>query len=262
MAKPIVLSTVKNALQVIELLAREKHDWGVTELAQHFGLNKSVVHSLLSTLLESGFVSSDPATRRYRLGLKILTLAAAMDVDQEIRRSALPIMEALTAKTGEASFLMAPRGSHAICVARVLIDQPLRITMEEGTATPLQAAASGKAILAFMSPATVQWVLDQTGLPKLGSKTISDLPAFLRHLAEVREKGYAYSESEVVEGMWGLAVPLFGAGESVVASLGLAGIRVDSADRSTKLLPSLRSHAKRLSQALGRETNVPGGKSQ
>jgi len=47
----------------------------VTELGAELGLAKSTIHKLLQTLLRRGYAVQEPASGRYRLGLKFLELA-------------------------------------------------------------------------------------------------------------------------------------------------------------------------------------------
>jgi len=241
-------STVAKALQVLEALAKAPGtDRGVTELAKELGWSKSVIHVLLNTLVLHGFAEYDEDSRRYRLGMKILTLASRIDLDRELRRLATPVMMELTDKTGEASFLMVSTGTHARTVARVLTDQPLRVSMEVGTLTSLTAGASGKLLLAYMDPEKVE-VIVRRAFPEPGTPAEQKL---LDELAQIKRRGYAYSESEAVQGMYGLGVPVFGPDDTAVASLSIAGPVGDIPGRVPDLVPVLLEHAARISQRLG-----------
>ena len=46
----------------------------VSELAQELGLNRSTTHRYVSTLAQLGYLQQDPATRKYRLGPRVLDL--------------------------------------------------------------------------------------------------------------------------------------------------------------------------------------------
>lgn len=254
--KPGRLSTVSRALDLLELLAAEPREWGVTEIARRLDLSKSVVHGLLMTLQDRDFVSGDQLSRRYRLGLKAMGLGAGFDFDRELRDAALPILRELTAGAGEASYLMARRNLQAVTVARALTDAPLRISVEEGMTTALHAGASGKVILAFSAPDIIEAVISGTGIPKMASQTITARDRLLSNLEQIRTDGFAYSESEGMEGAFALAVPVSGP-NGIVASLGLVGIAAGLGDRQGKLLSLLRAHAERIRRALG-GPSMPG----
>ena len=69
-----LLQTVDRALMVLLAYERSRPDWGVTEIAAEFGWDKSSTQRLLATLASRGFLVSDAATRRYRIGPAALQL--------------------------------------------------------------------------------------------------------------------------------------------------------------------------------------------
>ncbi|MBI0382297.1 helix-turn-helix domain-containing protein, partial [Streptomyces albiflaviniger] len=62
------LQTADRVLNVLLSFDRERPEWGVTEIAEEFGLDKSVAQRLLAALAYRGFLVSDKRSRRYRLG--------------------------------------------------------------------------------------------------------------------------------------------------------------------------------------------------
>ena len=248
--KPGRLSTVAKALDLLDLLARERRQWGVTELAMHLKLSKSVVHGLLVTLQDKHYVAGDPATRRYRLGLRAASLGSDFDFIQEMRAVARPIIGDLTRAAGEASYLMIRQGLMAVTVARALTEGPMRLSVEEGTAVALHAGASGKVILAFSPTAVVEDILSRTGMPPIASRTITARDRLIRNLKEIADAGYAISESEGMEGVFALAAPVLGSG-GIVGSLGLVGVAASMKKREAELLPLLLKNARKISVALG-----------
>ena len=69
------INSLKRALRILEIFAEEGKLLGVTELGKRMGLDKSMIHWLVTTLAASGYVEQDPETRKYSLGLKIVKLA-------------------------------------------------------------------------------------------------------------------------------------------------------------------------------------------
>ncbi|MFS8534546.1 MAG: helix-turn-helix domain-containing protein, partial [Limnochordales bacterium] len=99
MAKTALLQTLDRALTLLAAFDREHPEWGVTELAHHLGLPKSVVQKTLATFARHGFVHQEPRRRRYRLGLRLLSLARL--AQPELARIADPHMVRLAAATKE-----------------------------------------------------------------------------------------------------------------------------------------------------------------
>ncbi|GGM24781.1 IclR family transcriptional regulator [Dactylosporangium sucinum] len=112
--------------------------------------------------------------------------------------------------------------------ARDLVDESFRLVRLDGTAIvclagressrdmagtpvgrrlPAYAAASGRAILAYRSPAEVEALLDQ-GLEAHTVDSVVDRAAFFAELAEARERGWAYERGQMIPGIGCIAAAL------------------------------------------------------
>ncbi|NQU99351.1 MAG: helix-turn-helix domain-containing protein [Parcubacteria group bacterium] len=69
-----IIQSINRALQILELFSLEKPEWGVTEISKALNIYKSNVHNVLTTLAEKGFVTKDPKTDKYKLGIKFFEL--------------------------------------------------------------------------------------------------------------------------------------------------------------------------------------------
>src|SRR3989442_14658056 len=75
---PQTLSSVRNAARLLSSFSAAEPELGVSELARRLGLAKSAVHRLLITLAGERLVEQNPATGRYRLGVRIYRLGAGV----------------------------------------------------------------------------------------------------------------------------------------------------------------------------------------
>ena len=71
-----ILASVSKALDVLEAFSYEHPEMALGEIALKLKMGKSTVHKVLQTLLVRGFVTQNPSTRRYRLGLRNWQLGA------------------------------------------------------------------------------------------------------------------------------------------------------------------------------------------
>src|SRR6476646_2493088 len=78
---------------------------GVSALAQRLGFAKSVVHRVLDSLSDSGFVEQDATSKLYRLGYRVVELGLAALEAPDINSHAYPILVELARKTHETSTL-------------------------------------------------------------------------------------------------------------------------------------------------------------
>lgn len=151
---PDVPATPKNAaaartLQVLSAFRSSPHEFGVTQLSQMTGLDKSVVHRILDTLVSYEFLRQDPETRRYAVGLR--SWEVGRHGETATNRMVTTVargMQAITMDLGCTGYVACQRGDDAVYLAVVNGSGALRVHVEVGTTTWLPDTAMGMAILA------------------------------------------------------------------------------------------------------------------
>ncbi len=212
------------ALRVLMLFTREQPEWGVTSIATGVGMSKSTVHRILKVLEQHGFVRQNPHSRRFRLGLAGIELGRRAQAGFELRSVALPIMEAMSAESGETVLLqvLSPEGDRVVCIERVERRRGLRLILDVGSTAPLHAGCSSRVLLAFQDHDAIERAL-RGPLEQLTPHTVTD-PALIRtQLEDVRRSGYAVSFEETDEGVAGVSVPVRDAENRVIAGLTISG---------------------------------------
>jgi DNA-binding IclR family transcriptional regulator len=211
-------TTSIRAFRVLERLARSDSPRGVTELAQEFGLPKSNLHRVLSTLAELGYAvrteSGYSATlRMWEVGVSVLNRI-------NVQRAAAPYMEELAIHAGETVHLAIRDGSAAVYVAICESTRAARTETRTGERVPLHATAVGKIFQAW-SPPTADDVL----LRRYTDDTLVDPRQLARELETVRRQGYALNRGEFLADIAGIAAPVTSFNGTVVAALALSGPR-------------------------------------
>ncbi|GAA4233646.1 IclR family transcriptional regulator [Actinomadura meridiana] len=177
-------------------------------LGRELGVNRTVVHRILTTLQGRGFV--ERRDRTFALGgtLRYLARNAAPD----LRAIARPAMTRLLETAGETVVMHAPEGSEAVVIEQIVADHHvLRVDHPSGSRHALHRGASGRAMLAFMDDKTIDAVLrDQPDADRTRTR-----------LREVRDLGYALSFDELQHGVHGAAAPVLDGGGTVVASVAI-----------------------------------------
>jgi DNA-binding IclR family transcriptional regulator len=161
-------------------------------------------------------------------------------------------MPKVVERIGESAYLYAREGTHRVCLEVVETHRAsIKHFLKAGSRFPLNAGASGKAILAFLSDADRLQVLKTVPLKKLGPKTLIDRREIVQELERIRAQGYAYSEEELSAEAWSLAVPLSSESGECVASLAVAGplFRLNR-DRLPEYVRFLRGLAGRIHKTL------------
>lgn len=210
------LQTVERALAVLEQFSAREPEWGLTEIADQLGVSKSMAHRLLATLTERGFLIQDPRTRRYRLGLRLLSLGAVVGDHLGIRRVALPHLEELARQVGETVFLTIRDGVYGLVAARVELKPSMSWVLGIGERSLLTLGASNKILLAYMPEAEREAILAR--LP-----AAQGTERLLLELSKIRAQGWAFSTGEITLHSAAVAVPVLSQDGQVLAGIAIAG---------------------------------------
>src|SRR5487761_2039991 len=113
-------SALERGADVLLLFANSgEASLGVTQIAQHLGLSKAVVHRILSALRNKGLVELDDVSRRYSLGPVIISLGLTYLQKLDVRAVAMPELTALSRETDETTTLSVRTGANRVYVDQV-----------------------------------------------------------------------------------------------------------------------------------------------
>lgn len=213
-------------LAVLEAVAQNAPEPStVTGLAESLGLSKTVVHRLLQELVGAGFLAYEAELRRYRLGPQSLMVGMAALRSLDVPEVARPFLERLVKETGETATLSVRQGWSRVYVDQVASPREIKMTVALGTAHPLHAGSSSKAILAWLEPDEIASYLDRAQLRALTDGTITTPEALTAELEQVRGAGFAMSLGERQEGAASVAAPVFVSGGTPWGSISVCGPR-------------------------------------
>jgi IclR family KDG regulon transcriptional repressor len=216
------IGSVQRAVDILNLFSSQSPELGTSEIARALGLHKSTTASLVYTLEANGFLSQNPDTRKYRLGLKVVERAFVMLDQIGIRQTAYPFLRELRNQWNETVNLAVLDGSEVVYIERLLGTKALGINVEVGRRAPAHSTGLGKAILSCLPPAEVQAFIKQYGLPLQTSHTITDPDKFLAELDQSREQGFAIDDEENELGGRCIAVPIFDHTGTPVAAVSIS----------------------------------------
>jgi len=220
--------TLSRGLLLLKALGEDAEGATVSSLAESTGLDRAVLYRLLDTLSTEGFVTRDPESRRYRLGLSMLELGVRAAQGLEVRRLAGPALRSLSDDTNETACLVVRDRDDVVVVEVIEPDgRFVQVNYRVGFRHPLGMAAHGKALLAFLPD---------------GEK--------LNELRPVRQRGVAYTRDEIEPGASGVAAPVFDHTGRAVAAVGIVAPTARLPEPENVALRVLRS-AREISERLG-----------
>ncbi len=195
---------------------------GVTEIAERVGLPKSTVARLLATLAREGAVEQTVGGTDYRIGSRLVTLAASALPTRNIVALAHPELVDLVRRCGETAGLSILDGTTVHYVDHVETPNPVRVRDWTGTRAPLHAVPSGLVLLASLSEAAIERYLERP-MERFTPRTVTTAAALRERLAAATLDGYAWGMGEYAEGINSIAAPVADADGEMVAAIHVHG---------------------------------------
>lgn len=221
-SKNLVHSLAKG-FRVLEAFTAEEPELLLSDIAKRIDYDNATVFRFLNTLVMLGYVAKVPNTRKFRLTLKPLELGFNAIARMDLRDLARPLLHSLVGSINEAASLGVIDGTEVVYVERVQAGLiRLGANVRVGTRIPAYASAIGHAILAFTPYQQVRAILQASDRVKLKPEMLVSIAHIERQLDQVRERGYALSDGDIVSGLRILAVPALDADGNALASLSVA----------------------------------------
>ncbi|MEW1955386.1 IclR family transcriptional regulator [Terrabacter sp. NPDC080008] len=243
-------SVIVTVIQVLRCFTVDQPLQGVTEIAARVGLHKSSVSRILATLEKEQVVERDPQSRKYRLGLGLLSIAGSLLADLDVRRAALPVLRDLAEQTSETTALVVWSGRDAVTVEQVPSAQQIKHTNPLGTRYDTFESASVQVFLADLPhDEVVARVVAASGSVPLLAMPVD---AYVAELSRALERGYAVNYRLTSDDEVGVASPVRDhRGETVAAVLVAAPAYRVTEPGAAQLGERARAAADEISRRLG-----------
>ncbi len=218
--------SLERGLGILSAFTPDSPCLGISELARKLALTRSTAHRYVATLATLGYLQQDDATRKYRLGPRVLDLGFSMLGSLGLREIAAPHLRRLTDTTGHTSNLAIRDDTDVILIDRVR-GRPgryhhLEFSLHVGSRLPSYCSATGKALLAFLPRPDLDQILDRVDFVQRGPRTVASRTALLSQLEHVRRTGVAVNDEELDSSLRSIAVPVRSRTGDVVAAINVA----------------------------------------
>jgi IclR family transcriptional regulator, acetate operon repressor len=185
---------VKSAMRTVALLdffARQGGMYSLTAIQQELGYPKSSLYALLRTLVQLGWVETDPTGTLYRIGMRALLVGASYIDGDPIVGMAHETLEWLAEATGETVHFGRLDDFDVVDLSSRPSRHDLRPVVRVGRRMPVHSTALGKALLADRRDPVLPAELERQT-----EHTITDHAVLTEELRGVRERGYAVDREE------------------------------------------------------------------
>lgn len=245
------IRAIRRATEILRCLATRPGGVSLTELAAAVVLSKTTTYRILQTLIATDFVTADPLKNLYFPGSVFLRLGLTSESFESLKRAARPHLEKLRDVLEETVSLVVMRGAERLNVDVALGLHELKAVPEIGSTKPIHAGAAGKALLAFLSENETRRLIGDGRMTKVARNTIESARTLHSALKLIRERGYARSAEETVNGQGAIAAPIIVNG----APIGAVNLSVPMVRLSEKFthdaVPLVLKTARAISRALG-----------
>lgn len=230
---------------------------GVSELSRELELSRGTTHRYVATLTKLGYLQQDPATRKYRLGSRVLDLGFSAINSMELRAISGPHLQQLSDETGRTTNMAVLDGVDILYIERCRSarrgQREIDLDLHIGSRLPAYCTSMGKVLLAALPVHELDARLAEIELAQRGPNTITTRDSLLAELRDVREQGLAVNNEELAYGLRSIAAPVRDQTGEVVAAINLAAHRsMGSVEELTvDLGPILRATADEISARTG-----------
>ncbi len=255
-----LVHSLEKGFRVLEAFDGAAPEMNLTQISQRTGLDAGTAYRLVRTLVKLGYLTQIDATKRYRLGLKVLDLGFAAIGRMDFRTQARPILRSLVSEVNEAASLGVLEGTDVVYIERIHAGLArMGVDIRIGSRVPVHRTTIGHSILAFLEKELRQRIvaLSENNYPSPQGKVSPT--ALEKRFRQIREQGYAISDERFVlfPGVRVIATPILDddgyphGAMSIAAPTGDAPLEEFLAKTTDPLLDAAR--------ILGSAMNLSGG---
>ncbi|GHU70415.1 IclR family transcriptional regulator [Clostridia bacterium] len=235
--------SLAKALSVLELFQAKTPELGVTEICRMLGLNKSNVHSIVSTFEYMGYLEQNPKTEKYHLGTKILEYTYVLNDHLGYQRTVYPALRNLAEASGMTAYFAIPKNNRVLYMCNAY---PPSVQEENyayrsiiGETAPMTCTSLGKAMLAFSDDEHVDKSLF---IPRerFTDHTLLDEQDIRDELKAIHAAGISHDLCEHEFSVRCMGIPVFRRDGTLVGAISISGMEqsftAEHIDRCERLL--------------------------
>lgn len=247
-----MIQSLKRAVSILKTFTIDDAEIGVGDLSRRLQLPKSTVFRLLSTMESEGLIRQNPDTRKYRLGLELLSLAGNIRVHSELQNLARPYLRRLSNTLNETVNLSILDRNFTVNIEQFVSAERLVMRVGwVGRQMPIHAVSAGKVIVAYL-PDEEQADYLEGEHEALTQNTKTDKEVLREELSSIREHGYAIAFEELEDGLHAISAPIWNHVGSAIASVSVSGPAYRlTKQRLDEITPQVVKTALQVSQAMG-----------
>lgn len=215
-------NSILRAFAILDLFDEQRTEISSATVSRELGTNAITAHRFLKTLEHVGAVTAVDRGR-YRLGYRLINLAAAAGDPRYVALRLQPTLNALARAANESAMATVFDGRSVVCIATAMSERAVAFAARVGARFEAYATANGKVWLSQLSDSALRHYLDTVPRIALSARTLVSRDALMADIAAIRRQGYATNIGEREDDLMAVAAPVRSRGGTVVAGISVFG---------------------------------------
>lgn len=213
------MQSIDRVIWILEMLGNSRKGLMITEIRDELQLPISSVHRILSSLKDHGIVTQDEITKRYKLGVKLLSIASGLLNHLDIRERSRDLLVELSNHLGRMVFLSVMEQDRVVCIDTISESPNSNFYVRIGALMPFSVAVSAQVLLAYQERHVIERIVNNMEFIPYTKYSIMTREDFLAKLQDIKEKGYGACLEEMQHGVNGYSAPVFNRDGKCIASI-------------------------------------------
>ena len=244
------LQVVERTFKVLELIAANRK-MRLNDIYSATGINKASLLRILASLCECGYLNRSERDGEYSLTFKAFEVGVkavrTSEIDYVIRNT----LEQLSREHNVVAQFSVEDHDELLCLQSYDENSTgYTVYTRVGQRMPMYTSSAGKAILSTYSNEQIREKWKRYDVRRLSPNSITNIDAFLKEIARVRERGYATDMDECEPGLFCVGTVLLNYNLCPIGAISLSTSSMTE-ERRNELSGALLEQCRRLSYMLG-----------
>ena len=197
-----------NVVELLEYFAKRQRPATLAEIADALKWPRSSTFNLVNTLISMGYIYEPKSRGGYYPSLRWRRVATTIADAEPLPEAVELVAQQVSDATGETACIAAPAGVSALLVYAVESRKPIRFSPWLGERNPIQASASGRALLSQYSAGERQALYRKIKFERLAPNTLTTAADVEAAVEAGASRGFHVSVAEVEEDLMAVAAAL------------------------------------------------------
>lgn len=203
--------------EIFDWLAANPSPKTQAEIAQGIGRSANEIYRILVNLEQNGYLNRDGLSGRYHLSLKLYNLSRTISPIDQLRQTAIPIMDDLAADIGLSCYLSILHQSKTMVLIHTRSQSPISLNIAEGSLFSSLHSNAGKLLMANSNQEVRALILQRE--PDFADYTVQQKAKLYAALQTIRAQSDLAAPSHLLSGIYEYSVLIGEPEGKVIASL-------------------------------------------